>query len=81
MSHETEVARANDDTIIFAVETDLGRYYRLGNRITVRYSGRGFWLCLTCTGADRWQNADHKGCCHIERVERWVDDNEVPAAA
>jgi len=81
MSHATAVEHSKDDTIIRAAETALGVYYRLGQKITVRYSGRGFWLCLTCTSQDRWQSPDHKGCVHIERVERWVADNETPAAA
>lgn len=81
MKNAAEVMHSKDDTIVFAHESESGRYYRLGKKITVKYRGRGWWLCLTCSSQDRWQSPGHKGCAHIERVERWVSENEVPVAA
>ena len=76
---DTEVLRISDDFICLATETEMGRYYRLGNKITVRGSG-SHWLCLTCTGPDRYEQGEHKGCAHIQRVKRWVADHQQAAA-
>lgn len=73
--------RATDDMIERGVETALGIYYRLGQKITVRGGSGDHWLCLTCTGHDRYETADHKGCAHIQRVKLWAADHPQTAKA
>lgn len=63
------VERAGDEMIERITETDLGVYYRLGNKVTVRGGGGGHWLCLTCQGRDRYELGDHEGCVHIPARE------------
>lgn len=77
MSHDTAVERAGDEMIERGVETNLGIYYRLGRKITVRGGSGDHWLCLTCTGQDRYELGTHKGCVHIQRVKRWAAAHPV----
>ena len=73
------VEHARDDMIERMTETDLGVYYRVGNKVTVRGGRGGHWLCLTCQGRDRYELGDHEGCVHIQRVKRWVADHQAAA--
>jgi hypothetical protein len=81
MSHTTDVLRATDDMIVRGAETSLAVYYRIGQKITVSHRGRDRWLCHTCSGQDRYQNSEHKGCAHIQRAEQWAADHPTEAGA
>jgi hypothetical protein len=71
MSHATEV-RDTPDEMIRVYERESGIVdYMIGNRVSVSWRGGESYLCGTCQGNDRWQNADHKGCAHIERIVRY----------
>lgn len=80
MSHATEVMKASDDKIERMRETDLAVYYAIGRKITVSDRTSGSWLCHTCTGQDRYEKDDHKGCVHIQRVKRWATDHPIEVA-
>lgn len=74
-AHTAAIEKAGDEMIERVTETGLGVYYRLGNKITVRGGSGDHWLCLTCSGQDRYELGDHKGCVHIQRVKRWAADH------
>jgi hypothetical protein len=81
MSHNTAVERAGDEMIERGPETSLAQYFRIGINITVSERVSGGWLCHTCTGMDRYELGDHKGCAHIQRVKKWAADHPVERAA
>ncbi len=39
------------------------------------WRGRDRYLCHTCSGGDRYQNSEHRGCVHIQRVDRYRTEN------
>lgn len=80
-SHEVAVVKSDDEMIQVVAETTLGIYYQIGKKITVRGGSGDHWLCLTCTGPDRYETGEHKGCVHIQRVKKWAADHPVQAAA
>jgi hypothetical protein len=80
-AHDIAVERADDEMIQVIAETALGVYYQIGRKITVRGGSGDHWLCLTCTGQDRYEMGEHKGCVHIQRVKLWAADHPQQAAA
>lgn len=81
MSHDSEVARSSDDMIERITETSIAEYFAIGKKITVSARVSGGWLCHHCTGQDRYELGEHKGCVHIQRVKRWEADHRVEVAA
>lgn len=81
MSHDTAVERCGDEMIERVTITDLAIYYTIGKKISVSERTSGGWLCGTCTGNDRYELGDHKGCVHIQRVKRWALDHPMEVAA
>jgi hypothetical protein len=81
MSHAQAVAQAPDEMIGKYAENSHAVYYRIGQKITVSERTSGGWLCHTCTGHDRYELDDHKGCVHIQRVKRWAADHPQEAVS
>jgi hypothetical protein len=75
------IQQAGDEMIERVADNALGIYYRIGQKITVRGGSGDHWLCLTCTGPDRYETSEHEGCVHIQRVKRWASDHPMEAAA
>lgn len=80
-SHDVAVVKSNDDMIELIAENDMARYFAIGKKITVSERVSGGWLCHTCTSQDRYELDDHKGCSHIQRVKRYVEEHPTKAAA
>lgn len=81
MSHDLAVERCGDEMIERFRETSLAVYYAIGRKITVTERTSGGWLCHTCTGFDRYELGEHKGCVHIQRVKKWAADHPAEEAA
>lgn len=80
MSHDLAIDRCSDEMISVGVTTALGTYYHIGQKITVRVGGNHL-LCLTCSGPDRWADKERTGCCHVERIRRFVADHPEQGVA
>lgn len=76
MSHATEIAAAADEMIREYPAREESGYidYAIG-RVSVCYRGGNSYLCGTCQGNDRWQNAEHKGCAHIQRIVKYREEH------
>jgi hypothetical protein len=72
---DAAILNAPDDVIERFTESDLAVYYRIGLAISVSERTSGGWLCGTCTGPDRYELGEHKGCVHIQRVKKWAADH------
>jgi ferredoxin len=68
------IEQCPDELIELTTTSDLGTYYMMMKKTTVRHSGP-HWLCLTCTDSTRYETADHKGCVHIQRLKKYVADH------
>lgn len=76
-AHEIAIEQADDDMIVRDVETSIAQYYRVGKKITVSERVSGGWLCGTCTGPERYELGQHKGCVHIARTKKWAAEHPV----
>lgn len=50
--------------------------YRIG-QTGVQYRGGGRYLCLSCHGADRFQDLHRRGCDHIRRIQRFREERQA----
>jgi hypothetical protein len=71
MSRAAELAAAPDEMIREYPARDSGVIdYAIG-KVSVTWRGGESYLCGSCQGNDRWQNAEHKGCAHIARIVKY----------
>jgi hypothetical protein len=71
-AHAFAVEKSGDDMIReFAPRPSGVRDYLIGRKISVSWRPGDTYLCGTCTGMKRYQNATHKGCAHIARIARY----------
>ena len=83
MSHATEVRDVPDSMIREYPPREVSGYidYAIG-RVSVSWRGGVAYLCGTCQGIDRFQNADHpRGCAHIKRIIRYREEHSPDSAA
>jgi hypothetical protein len=80
-AHDVAIEQAGDEMIERGPETAIAQYFRIGTKITVSERVSGGWLCGTCTGPDRYELGEHKGCVHIQRVKLWAADHPVERVA
>lgn len=72
MSHSSEVARSEDETIEVTYTRDDGvTYYRIGKKIGVSWRGKQF-------GEERMYLCHHcrlSSCSHTRRIKRYREEN------
>lgn len=75
MSASQEIASAPDDAIREYPPREVSGYidYAIG-KVSVCYRGGDSYLCGTCQGIDRFQNAEHRGCAHIRRIVKYREE-------
>lgn len=78
MSKAGEVLRSGDEMIReLGVREGSGIVdYAIGRKVSVSYRGGGKYLCHTCKYPENYQRHDHKGCAHIQRIQRFREERQ-----